>query len=125
MRIFVDLMRVHYGVRTVCLTDDAGEETAQQIDFGKLDTLSLELNVEVGSSAYWSETMQTVTNDNLLAQGIITDPVLYVENIPDNQIRGKSRLLRALKEQKDSGQLPDIHPSSKTKQAADAQTSQQ
>ena len=50
---------------------------------------------------------------------------LYVENIPDNQIRGKSRLLRALKEQKDSGQLPDIHPSSKTKQAADAQTSQQ
>ena len=38
---------------------------------------------------------------------------------------GKSRLLRALKEQKDSGQLPDIHPSSKTKQAADAQTSQQ
>ena len=125
VRIFVDLMRVHYGVRTVCLTDDAGEETAQQIDFGKLDTLSLELNVEVGSSAYWSETMQTVTNDNLLAQGIITDPVLYVENIPDNQIRGKSRLLRALKEQKDSGQLPDIHPSSKTKQAADAQTSQQ
>lgn len=125
VRIFVDLMRVHYGVRTVCLTDDAGEETEQQIDFGKLDTLSLELNVEVGSSAYWSETMQTVTNDNLLAQGIITDPVLYVENIPDNQIRGKSRLLRALKEQKDSGQLPDIHPSSKTKQAADAQTSQQ
>ena len=116
---------MHYGVRTVCLTDDTGEETAQQIDFGKLDKLSLELNVEVGSSAYWSETMQTVTNDNLLAQGIITDPVLYVENIPDNQIRGKSRLLRALKEQKDSGQLPDIHPSSKTKQAADAQTSQQ
>ena len=24
VRIFVDLMRVHYGVRTVCLTDDAG-----------------------------------------------------------------------------------------------------
>ena len=69
--------------------------------------------------------MQTVTNDNLLAQGIITDPVLYVENIPDNQIRGKSRLLRALKEQKDSGQLPEIHPSAKTKQAGDAQVSQQ
>ncbi|MDO4173314.1 MAG: hypothetical protein Q4D42_00995 [Eubacteriales bacterium] len=110
VRIIVDLMRVHYGTRTVCITDDAGEEMARKFDFGALDTATLELNVEVGSSAYWAETMQTVTNDNLLARGIITDPILYVENIPDNQIRGKSRLLRALKEQKESGQLTEIQP---------------
>ena len=79
-------------------------------DFDTLDTATLELNVEVGSSSYWSETMQTMTNDNLLARGIITDPILYVENIPDNQIRGKARLLRALREQKESGQMTEIQP---------------
>ena len=110
VRIFVDLMRVHYGTRTVCITDDTGEEAAVSFDFDTLDTATLELNVEVGSSSYWSETMQTMTNDNLLARGIITDPILYVENIPDNQIRGKARLLRALREQKESGQLTEIQP---------------
>lgn len=101
VRIVIELMRVHYGARNVLITDDQGEEKTIRFDFDTLDTTSMELNVEVGSSAYWSETMQTTTNDNLLANGIITDPVLYVENIPDSQIRGKSRLLRALREQKE------------------------
>ena len=122
VRIFVDLMRVHYGTRTVCITDDTGEETAVSFDFDTLDTATLELNVEVGSSSYWSETMQTMTNDNLLARGIITDPILYVENIPDNQIRGKARLLRALREQKESGQMTEIQP---RKNVETQQTTQQ
>ena len=108
IRIVIDLMRVHYGSRNVFISDDEGEEKTIRFDFDTLDTASMELNVEVGSSAYWAETMQTVTNDNLLARGIITDPVLYVENIPDSQIRGKSRLLRALREQKENGQLPQM-----------------
>lgn len=114
VRIAIDLMRVHYGARTVCITDDGGEEETQRFDFGTLDDTALELNVEVGSSAYWAETMQTATNDNLLARGIITDPVLYVENIPDSQIRGKSRLLRALREQRESGQLAPIETNTST-----------
>lgn len=105
VRIFVDLMRVHYGCRNVYVVGDAGEQTTLRFDFDTLETTALELNVEVGSSAYWSETMQTTTNDNLLERGIITDPVLYVENIPDSQIRGKSRLLRALREQREHGQI--------------------
>lgn len=126
VRIFIDLMRVHYGNRTVCITDDSGEEAVQRFDFDALDTATLELNVDVGSSAYWAETMQTVTNDNLLERGIITDPILYVENIPDNQIRGKSRLLRALKEQKESGQLTQLTPKKSTTSNAQqtAQSSQ-
>ena len=124
VRIAIDLMRVHYGARTVCITDDGGEEETQRFDFGTLDDTALELNVEVGSSAYWAETMQTATNDNLLARGIITDPVLYVENIPDSQIRGKSRLLRALREQRESGQLAPIeaNPSTSSNAAPAAQT---
>lgn len=121
VRIFIELMRVHYGARTVCITDDTGEETMQRFDFDQLDTAALELNVDVGSSAYWAETMQTMTNDNLLERGIITDPVLYVENIPDSQIRGKSRLLRALKQQKESGQMAQLEPQ-KTSQSSAGQT---
>ena len=123
VRIFVDLMRVHYGCRNVYLVDDGGEETTLRFDFDTLETTALELNVEVGSSAYWSETMQTTTNDNLLERGIITDPVLYVENIPDSQIRGKSRLLRALREQRENGQMQAV--SNQTTQSGAAQTAPQ
>lgn len=117
VRCIVDLMRVHYGTRTVCIADENGEEKPERFDFDTLADYELELNVEVGSSAYWAETMQTVTNDNLLANGIITDPLLYVENIPDSQIRGKARLMRALREQKETGQLQPIanKPTAQTK----------
>lgn len=122
VRIVVDLMRVHYGSRNMYVADDSGEETTLRFDFDTLDTTTLELNVEVGSSAYWSETMQTTTNDNLLERGIITDPVLYVENIPDSQIRGKSRLLRALREQRENGQIQnEFNP---IKQSGAAQAAQ-
>lgn len=104
VRICVDLMRVHYGARQVQVTEDDGTEHEVRFDFQRLDEPALEMNVDVGSAAYWAETMQTTTNDNLLERGIITDPVLYVENIPDSQIRGKSRLLRALKRQKEQGE---------------------
>ena len=104
VRICVDLMRVHYGARQVQVTEDDGTEHEVRFDFQQLDEPALEMNVDVGSAAYWAETMQTTTNDNLLERGIITDPVLYVENIPDSLIRGKSRLLRALKRQKEQGE---------------------
>ena len=109
VRSCVELMRVHYGSRTVRITNDDGAEYDIRFDFSTLDDSAFELNVEVGSAAYWAETMQTTTNDNLLERGIITDPVLYVENIPDSQIRGKSRLLRALRRQKELGEL-DYQP---------------
>lgn len=105
VRICVDLMRVHYGSRIVCIQDDSGAQKESRFDFGDLDELSLELSVDVGSAAYWAETMQTTTNDNLLEKGIITDPILYVENIPDSQIRGKQRLLRALRQQKEQAEM--------------------
>lgn len=108
VRVFLELMSVHYGMRTVFVTNDDGEEERVSFDFSSLSDIGMQLNVEVGSSAYWSETMQTVTNDNLLEKGIITDPVVYVENIPDNQIRGKNRLLRSLKAQKNAQKTFDI-----------------
>ncbi len=121
VRSFVDLMRVHYGARTVSIENESGEQDTLRFDFDTLGDVDLQLGVEVGSSAYWSETMQTMTNDNLLERGIITDPMLYVENIPDNQIRGKSKLLRALREQKENGADMTITPGKSVDEDSSAQ----
>ncbi len=108
VRVCVDLMRVHYGSRIVCVQNDDGVQQELRFDFGTLDEMALELSVDVGAGAYWAETVQTTTNDNLLEKGIITDPILYVENIPDSQIRGKQRLLRALRAQKEQQETMQI-----------------
>lgn len=100
-RVFLDLMGVHYGVRQVTLTDENGEEKQVYFDFSTLEGQDMSLAVEVGASSYWSETMQTVTNDHLLETGVIADPLLYLENIPDQQVRGKRMLMRALRQAKE------------------------
>ena len=100
-RIFLDLMGVHYGVRSVAVADEPdGELRRQNFDFSTLAGQDLQLQVDVGAASYWSETMQTMTNDHLLESGVITDPLLYLENVPDYQVRGKNDLLHALRVQR-------------------------
>lgn len=45
--------------------------------------------------------MQTVTNDHLLETGVIADPLLYLQNVPDQYMKGKRGLMRALRKQKE------------------------
>ena len=100
-RIFLDLMGAHYGVRTVVAADETGEEPVRQsFDFSALAGQDMRLQVDVGAASYWSETMQTMTNDHLLESGVITDPLIYLENVPDYQVRGKNDLLHALRMQR-------------------------
>ena len=73
-RIFLDLMGAHYGVRTVVVADEPGETPYRQsFDFSTIAGQDLRLQVDVGAASYWSETMQTTTNDHLLESGVITD----------------------------------------------------
>lgn len=100
-RIFLDLMGAHYGVRTVVVADETGEAPVRQsFDFSSLAGQDMRLQVDVGAASYWSETMQTMTNDHLLESGVITDPLIYLENVPDYQVRGKNDLLHALRMQR-------------------------
>ena len=41
-----------------------------------------------------------LTNDHLLESGVISDPLVYLENVPDYQVRGKHDLLHALRVQR-------------------------
>lgn len=115
VRICMEIMRCDYGQRTVTVSGEDAmalgllgdlvepgqvpEHVETVIDFSQLDLSEMELNVEVGTSSYWSEIAQQQSADNLLKAGIIKDAVDYVERIPDKWIRDKAGLLRKLKEQ--------------------------
>lgn len=100
-RIFLDMMGVHYGVRTLVLPDeDGGEPDRQSFDFSSLAGQDMRLQVDVGAASYWSEIMQTTTSDHLLESGVISDPLIYLENVPDYQVRGKHDLPHALRMQR-------------------------
>ena len=100
-RVFLDLMGAHYGMRTLVLpNEDGGEPEKCTFDFSALAGQDMRLQVDVGAASYWSETMQTMTNDHLLESGVISDPLVYLENVPDYQVRGKHDLLHALRVQR-------------------------
>jgi len=97
VRIMVDMMRAYYSVREVAFESEAGESIVK-VDFDKVDFTGMDINVDVGSCAYFSELMQMQTMDNLYKQGIIGDAVTYLEAIPPRYIRNREKLLSDLKE---------------------------
>lgn len=112
VRIMMDMMRAYYDVRTVMLdeairqtiTDEFGNPvdevfTKIQLDFGTLDTINYDTNVDVGASSYWSELMQVQTMDNLFSKGIITDIITYLESIPAKYLKNKDKIIAAVKQQ--------------------------
>lgn len=102
IRIFLDIMRVNYGLRNAGAaysqqTGNADTASAEMFDFGSLNDYALNLNVNVGASAYWSEIMQVQTADNLFEKGIITDPTVYLDSIPDSYIKNKQKIIDDIK----------------------------
>ena len=92
-RIWMDLMRVYYGVRYVREPGRGGEEDkVEPFDFSVLDQLSLSLKLDVGGSAYWSEIAQMNTLDNLLVQGKIST-LDYLERVPNGYISDQQQLI--------------------------------
>ncbi|MBR5485986.1 MAG: hypothetical protein IKV41_05695 [Oscillospiraceae bacterium] len=101
VRVMVDIICTDYGVRTVSMTDEAGEERLVEVDFGLVDWKSMQLKIDVGTASYWSELTQIQTLDNLFSKGIISDAVTYLEGIPDQYIKGKNKIIAKLKEQQE------------------------
>lgn len=109
IRIFLDIMRVNYGLRDVGVVESdtspvdmltglpPAAPQPEMFDFGMLEDFTLNLKVDVGASAYWSEIMQVQTADNLFEKGIITDPVVYLDSIPDAYIKNKQKIIDDIK----------------------------
>ena len=72
--------------------------TAVTIDFSALQNMNYDIDVEIGASTYWSETAQVQTMDSLFEKGILTNPVTYLEGIPDKYIPNKRKIIEELKE---------------------------
>lgn len=97
VRIIIDFMRVEYGTRLVRIEDEVTE-----FDFRQLDDYALSLDVEIGKSNYWSEINQQSTLDSIMQMRLFDNPQtakLYVELIPEEQLRNKDEILRKLDEE--------------------------
>lgn len=117
VRILQDMMRAHYGVRTVTLDIEGGEEVLGDFDFSTIGDVNMSLKVDIGAASYYSELMQIQTLDNLLSKGIIQDAELYLEQIPDAYIPGKAKLLAALKDKQQMAMPQKINTSSQLQAA--------
>lgn len=103
VRIFIDIMHTDYGLREVSQdsTEQTYKEAQSMFDFSTIGNYTLNLNVNVGASAYWSEIMQTQTADNLFQKGVITNPVTYLESIPDAYIKNKQKIINEIRQQQE------------------------
>lgn len=93
IRICIDIMRNKYGLRYVFTEEGEGLVDFSALDFDK------EINVDIGTAAYFSETAQIQTMDNLFKAGIITDAKLYVDSLPEKALPNKNEILQHLEEQ--------------------------
>lgn len=118
VRCVIDVMATDYGMRKVKISESEAEDmeayqmvidpaTGQQvpqlmttidIDFDTLKYMNYQLDVSIGQSTYWNETTQIQTMDNLFTKGIITDPVIYLEGIPDKYVPNKAKIIEKIKE---------------------------
>lgn len=105
-RIYLDFMSVYYGTRRVSarvagsipeeLTRFAGLKPGGEVqtafDFSRIKSMPMQIKLDVGASAYWSEIASMQTLDNLLMSGKIGLEE-YLERIPDGYITQRQELL--------------------------------
>lgn len=105
-RIYLEFMGEYYGTRPVDvpakdvmdpqLLQFAGvpenQRIVQDFDFSVLKDVPMQMKLDVGASAYWSEIASTQTLDNLLQQGKI-DLIDYLDRIPDGYISKRQELI--------------------------------
>ncbi len=116
VRIIVDMMRAYYGTRQVAVEDidenDDPSYVLQEFDFSTLTDENYMISVQIGTSTYWSETMQVETLNNIFTSGIMQDPdafLLFLDVMPDKYIPHKQKLIDYAKKQQlmlQQGQQP-------------------
>jgi hypothetical protein len=99
IKIFIEIIATDYGKRMTIVEDEGtGEEVPAEFDFNILREIDFKLNIDVGQSAYWSELMQIQTNDSMWMNGVIQDPIDYLENIPNGILKNKNKLINKFKQ---------------------------
>lgn len=94
-KVYIEFMAAYYGLRETFVEAPAGGSVALPFDFAMLTTMPLQVELEAGESAYWSEIAAMQTLDNLLVQGKIST-VEYLKRLPAGQITDRDELIRAM-----------------------------
>lgn len=107
-RIYIDMMRVYYGTRTVTVTlptenaplgmNIPDRPMNLEWDFSRLEELPVSLKLDVGASSYWSEIASMQTLDNLLINNKIST-LDYLERVPSGYISRKQDLVNKYRQQ--------------------------
>lgn len=107
IRIITDLISCHYGRRTIYTGSSTamleGKDNVVTVDFDDMKVYSSHINVDVGASSYWSEIMQVQTLDAMLANGIIVNPIDYLNSLPEKYVRNKQTLIDSLRSAQSQG----------------------
>ena len=103
VRIFIEIMRVNYGVRKVTLTNSEGVTEQEEFDFSKLDHYALNLKIDIGQGSYWSELMQVQTLDNMMKSKIIPDALTYLEAVPEGYVKNKNKIIESIRRTQGAG----------------------
>jgi len=104
VRIFIEMMRVNYGVRFVSFEEN-DQKMQGEFDFSVLGKYAMNLNIDIGAGSYWSELMQIQTLDNLMDRKVIPDALTYLEAIPEGYIKNKNKIMDRIR-QAQGGMLP-------------------
>ena len=121
--IWLDIMRVYYGVRYVEMKPTEEEQQAmaqmglpaqnapisQPFDFSVLEQIPMSIKLDVGGSAYWSEIAQMNTLDNLLMQGKIS-VIDYLERVPNGYISNQQELIETLRQREAQAAMASAQP---------------
>ena len=117
IRVVINLLILNLGERDVKLTMAAQDpntgmvfdtSATAHIDFNLISYDDLKLRVDIGEASYWSEMTQIQTMDNLFTKGLIADPVMYLESIPDRLLPFKNKIVDKLKAQMGQAQSSNI-----------------
>lgn len=112
VRIMIDMMATDYGVRVCKYTDESGAAMPVAIDFSSMKDMNMKVNIDIGQSTYWSELTQVNTISNLFAQGVIPDPIVFLDSIPDKYVKNKQKIIDSIRQhQAQQAQMQQIQMS--------------
>lgn len=117
-RIWLDMMSVYYGTRTVEVRMDMGKPGKQPLgmnlqpqvfqepfDFSVLKSLRVNVRLDAGASSYYSEMANVQTLENLKMNGDIST-IQFLERLPSGYLAKKQELIDELKATAGMAQMP-------------------
>lgn len=109
--IWLDFYKNKYKLaRKIVLENENKEEFEETYTGTDMKDVYLQTKIDVGASTQWSELLQIDANDNLWEKGILKDPVMYLENMPDNIIPNKQKMIDRLKEEQELAKTIPTEP---------------